>query len=344
MFFKKTLLSTVGVLSLAVVAISLLPGTPSAFHIPFLNIGPTHSLTGESGEDAPVMVVKIDDTTYAHPQVGVKDADIVYIEQVEGGLTRLAAVFSSKIPLLVGPVRSARVSDLELLAQYGKVGFAYSGAQSRFLPVLASANLNDLGATHYGPQFYFNDQSRSVPYAMMLKLPELLKEAQARGVRLDKSHSIGFTFGEKNFEGAPFTSVRISWPAATYSAAWSDSEKRFLLWHDGVPNVDENGVQIGGENILIQQVRISDSIYHDKVGGVTPLIDSVGEGECFLLRDGVAERCHWSRPDPLQGTEITNETGVRLTFAPGHTWVALVSKDPVFTGMKSRSTAPAGSK
>jgi len=64
----------------------------------------TNVLSGREGANGQVLVVKIDDTTQAHPQIGLEDADIVYIEQVEGGLTRLAAVFSSVIPERVGPV------------------------------------------------------------------------------------------------------------------------------------------------------------------------------------------------------------------------------------------------
>ena len=88
-----------------------------------------NSISGRVGVDGPVLAVKIDDTRLARPQIGVEDADLVYIEQVEGGLTRLAAIFSSVIPENIGPVRSARISDIDILSQYGKVIFAYSGEQ-----------------------------------------------------------------------------------------------------------------------------------------------------------------------------------------------------------------------
>ena len=64
----------------------------------------TNVLSGREGTNGAILVVKIDDSTQAHPQIGLEDADIVYIEQVEGGLTRLAAVFSSVIPQRIGPV------------------------------------------------------------------------------------------------------------------------------------------------------------------------------------------------------------------------------------------------
>ena len=89
----------------------------------------TNVLTGLPGINGPVLFVKIDDTKAAHPQIGLDSADVVYIEQVEGGLTRIAAVFSNKLPAEIGPVRSARISDIDLMANYGRVGMAFSGAQ-----------------------------------------------------------------------------------------------------------------------------------------------------------------------------------------------------------------------
>ena len=90
----------------------------------------TSVLSGREGVDGQLLAVKIDDTNMAHPQIGLEDAEIVFIEQVEGGLTRLAAIFSTVIPQRVGPVRSARISDIDVLSQFGRVAFAYSGAQS----------------------------------------------------------------------------------------------------------------------------------------------------------------------------------------------------------------------
>ena len=123
---------------------------------------------GVSGENNQILVVKVDDTKPAHPQIGIEDADVVYVEQVESGLTRLATIYSSKLPPLIGPVRSARISDIELLAQYGRVGFAYSGAQSKLRPVLAAANLENLSAERNPPSIYGKDPNRSAPVNMIL--------------------------------------------------------------------------------------------------------------------------------------------------------------------------------
>ena len=307
----------------------------SSISLPFIGQTEVTSLTGLPGKEAPVLVVKIDDTTLAHPQQGLKDADVVYIEQVEGGLTRLAAVFSSYVPDLVGPVRSARISDIDLLAQYGKVGFSYSGAQRKFLPVLAQANLLNLGATHYGPNFYANDPARTAPYAMIVKAKNLLAEAAKNGSVPDSSKQMGWNFGELSTSATPLDSAHISWPASSYDAKWSADQDRWLLTHNGNIDTDESGYQLGPKNIIIQIVSITDSIYKDKVGGVTPLVATIGVGKCYILRDGTFTAGTWMRPDEASGTTFTDSTGAEILLTPGQTWIALTAKEPVLNAPAS---------
>ena len=99
MFFKKIAQLTLTALSIGVVALAIFnPNNPILAKLPFREDSPSNSISGLPGGDGPVLVVKIDDTRQAHPQIGLEEADIIYIEQVEGGLTRLAAIFSSSIP------------------------------------------------------------------------------------------------------------------------------------------------------------------------------------------------------------------------------------------------------
>lgn len=345
MFFKKFLFKSLSFISLSlVVSASIAAVVPSKIDLPFVDQGPRHSFTGESGSESQVVVIKIDDTTYAHPQVGLRSADVVYIEQVEGGLTRLAAVFSSKIPPLVGPVRSARISDIELLSQYGKVAFAYSGAQRLMLPVIASANLYDLGATRYGPQFYYNDPSRTAPYAMMVKVPELLTESMNRGNALVESAPMGWTFGDAPENLTQISKVHVSWPASSYGAEWSAEEDRWLLTHNGSADLDDTGYRLGPRTFVIQIVSITDSMYRDKVGGVTPFSATVGKGRCYLLRDGGYLPCLWSRPTAESGTTFTDELGNLVNFETGQIWFALTSKEPVFTPTQVQDATKSASK
>jgi len=345
MFFKRFLRKSSGLIAIALVLISvshLAPSIKVANLIP--NLGksePTNSLSGRVGSNGPILVVKIDDTSPAHPQAGLEDADVVYIEQVEGGLTRLAAVFSSKIPAVVGPVRSARISDIEILQQYGRVAFAYSGAQAKFLPVIAAANLENLGAQHQSREIYANDPARVAPTAMMLQAQKLMAKVSAEKLSVDISKTVGWNFGGAPDTGTAISSVKVSWPANSYDATWSASQKRWLLSQRGVADLSAAGLQLGPTTFVIQLVSITPSEYHDKVGGVTPFSATVGSGKGYVLRDGVSIAANWNRATGDQGTIWTDLSGAEINFAPGQVWIALTDKEPIFTPKFADAPTPA---
>ena len=296
-------------------------------------------LSGREGNNGPVLAVKIDDTNAAHPQIGLEDADVVYIEQVEGGLTRLAAIFSSVIPQRVGPVRSARISDIDILAQYGRVVFAYSGAQKKLLPVIDAANLQNLGAQAQPPSIYTTDPSRVAPVSMVLRADLLMAKVIEKNYQISTANSVGWNFGDAPEGGKPTQSVIMHWPAARYSAEWSETESRWLLSHNSKSNLAESGIVLGPTTLVIQIVSITDSEYQDKVGGVTPFSQTVGSGPGFILRDGKSFAALWNRASEGEGTTWTLKDGSEIKFAPGQIWVALTDKEPDFTYLSASAKA-----
>lgn len=305
-----------------------------------------NSISGRVGTDGPILAVKVDDTTQAHPQIGLEKADLVYIEEVEGGLTRLAAIFSSQIPPQIGPVRSARISDIDLLSQYGHVAFAYSGAQTKMLPVIASANLENLGAQRESATLYTRDESRFAPVNLILRADLLMSKLRDQKVSIATSKNVGWTFGPAPTGGQPILSVKLEWPANTYSAVWSASESRWLLIHAGSPDLAADGSQLGPTTLVIQLVSISPSQYHDKFGGVTPFSATIGSGTGYVLRNGFAFEAKWNRPDATSGTTWTQVDGTPIPFAGGQVWVALTDSLPVFTlpASPSASASPTVTK
>lgn len=290
-----------------------------------------NSISGREGVDGPVIAAKIDDTWKAHPQIGLEKADIVYIEQVEAGLTRLLAIFSSEIPETIGPIRSARISDIELLSQYGRVAFAYSGAQSKLRPVIRSADLEDLGAERQSARIYPRDPNRYSPVNMILKGQVLLEKITSENLPVATSKNMGWTFGDLQGDGRPILSARVFWPSNSYSINWSSADNRWLLFHGDRANLGADGTHLGPTTFLIQQVSITPSSYGDKFGGNTPFSESVGEGTGFVLRDGLAFAAKWSRPSEAEGTTWTRADGTPITFARGQVWVALTSTAAIFT-------------
>ncbi len=290
-----------------------------------------NSISGRIGTDGPVMAVKIDDTSASRPQIGLEDADLVYIEQVEGGLTRLAAIFSSTIPQNIGPVRSARISDIDILSQYGKIIFAFSGAQRAMLTVISNSNLWDYGAQRSSPIIYTRDENRPGPYDMVLRGDLLLEKVKSDGREVAVSKSIGWNFGDAPKGGVAIDSVAVKWPASKYEATWSRSENRWLLSNFGKPNFSASGKQLGATTFVIQSVEMSDSAFRASDGSYTPLSETIGTGTGYILRDGRSFKANWNRPSAESGTTWTLADGSEIKFAAGSVWVALTDRKPSFT-------------
>src|ERR1700691_987347 len=147
------------------------------------------------------LIYKIDNVQQARPPTGLKRADIVYILPVEGGLSRIFAVFSSHFPPVIGPVRSARAEDLELLRQFGHPAFVYSGAQPELLPVVEhDPHIVDLYAGIVGG--FWPDEIRIAPYTLSSTAKVLLAEAKGAS----RARGIGCPFGPAPVGGRPAAS------------------------------------------------------------------------------------------------------------------------------------------
>ena len=288
--------------------------------------------TGLAGDNKQILVVKIDDTNAAHPQIGVESADLVYVEQVEGGLTRLAAIYTSKLPRLIGPIRSARISDIELLAQFGRVGFAYSGAQSKMRPVIAAANLENLSAERNPPSIYGKDPNRPGPVDMILKPDLLLERANANPkIRIETATASVFPFGDAP-KGETNTAIaKIKWPSAKYELRWDSTNEKWLIYFNEKPNMAANGEQLYADTAIIQIVSITPSIYGDKFGEITPFSKTTGSGKAVMLRDGLSYQISWQRNLETDLTTWKSEDGGVANFKPGRTWIFLTDKAPVLT-------------
>jgi hypothetical protein len=265
-----------------------------------------------------VLIVKIDNLVTARPATGLADADIVYLLPVEGGLSRIFAVFSSKFPPVIGPVRSARADDIQLLRQFGRPAFAYSGAQPQLLPVVEHSHIVDLYAGIVGG--YYRDPYRLEPHNLYARTRQLLAEAP----QASKARNIGFTFGPAPAGGVPTRSFSTAYPAASFRFTWSARRNRYLIWMDGARAAYSTGRgQLGAATVVIQYVKVGTSRFIEWPGIRPPYAKSVGSGSAVVLRNGRSYRVHWSRPLEDQGTTFTLPDGKPMPFQPGNVWVVL---------------------
>jgi hypothetical protein len=277
-----------------------------------------------TGETVPalnrVLAVKIDNIVFARPQTGLTHADIVYVLPVEGGLSRFLAIFSADYPRVIGPVRSAREDDLEVLRQFGRPAFAYSGATATLLPYIHhTARIVDLysGIT----SGYYRDNSRIAPYNLYAHTRQLLRQAP----HASRARDIGFRFGPAPPGGKATRSESVSYPAAAFRFTWSAAKGRWLVSMDGAAARTTDGGRLAPATVVIQYTTVRTSRFLE-YGKPPPYAESVGSGTALILRDGKAWTTHWSRPDANGGTTFTTASGQRMTFATGQVWVVLAYK------------------
>ena len=273
---------------------------------------PSASTTAGTGS---VLAVKIDNVRAARPQTGLDSADVVYAEQVEGGLSRLMAVYASRFPKAVGPVRSARESDLELLHQFDEPTLAYSGAQHKLLPLIDKAPLRAV-TPGQASNAYYRGSDKAAPHNLYLRPNRLLPSAPGADAL-----TTGFHYGPAPEGGQPETSRTVRYPAARFGFTWSESRDRWLVSMDGTPTVTTTGKRLAPATVVVQYVKVRKSAFHDFLGNYTPYTETVGSGKAEVLRDGRVYDVDWSREKATDGTEFTTDDGTPVNFAKGQVWV-----------------------
>lgn len=284
------------------------PATPSRSATATATPSPTKQPASATPTGKPVLAVKIDNARPARPQTALNAADLIYIEPVEAGLSRILAVYSSRLPKTVGPVRSARESDIELLAQFGRPALAYSGAQGKLKPLLAKASFYDVSPARAGSA-YFRGSGRAAPHNLYARPAGLL----ARAPKASKAKDIGFHLGGAPAGGRSQPSLRVSYSAFRIGFTWARNGYTVSMDGRRVPSVKP-------ATVVVQYTKIRSSRFKDRWGNVSPYTPTVGSGRAVVLRDGKAYDVRWSRPSAGAGTTFTTADGKPMTFGRGQIW------------------------
>jgi len=294
------------------------PPTPTPEPPPAPPAPVTDPLTGGAMVDGPVIAVKIDNTSAGLPHFGVSDADMVYVEQVEGGLTRLMAVYHSTLPTEVGAVRSVRTTDAELLPVFGVPALVFSGGGGIPLDALAATSVVPV-AQEQGAAGFWRSDTGIAPYNLHANVQSIARRTSG----LSPAHNIGLMFAatDPRVEAGPAaTSLAVHYQAARLAFSFSDG--RYEVLDRG--GADASGVPLVADNVLIQNVDFQPDGEVDSVGSPSFISHTVGSGTFTLYRDGHAIAGSWNRPAADQPTQYLDAAGAPVPFKPGKTWVALV--------------------
>jgi hypothetical protein len=289
----------------------------------------TYPLTGLPSDPArlgrPVLVVKIDNAPKGRPQAGINEADVVVEEGVEGGITRFAAIFHSADAPTVGPVRSARSTDIIFASQLGKPLFAYSGANAVFANLLRSSPLVDVGVGRI-PDIYRREPGRPALYNLFSGTDAMV--ARNPGGATGPAPLFAYrAAGEPAPAGDPAPVVQALWKDKVRTEVvyqWDAAAKGFARTENGTPHVDAAGKRATPENVVLQIVPYRNTGLVDRSGAAVPEAELIGEGELVVLTDGKLVKGRWSRPDAAAVTSYTDAAGAAIRLTPGRTWVELV--------------------
>jgi len=281
---------------------------------------PVNPLTGIGAPPSgPVIAVKLDDTDAGRPSLGLEKADVIYIEEAEGGLSRMVAVFAGAMPQ-VRAVRSIRSSDPELLGQYGKIIVVASGGGGNSLRDLDRSSLHSsiFDRRQVG---FFRDRSRPGPYNVVSDLAKVSAAIKADGVR-----NVGFTWAAKDprlTKPAPSVSTRVGSTGVGF--AWDAKLAMYVRTIGRQRLTTGSGAPVAKPNVLVQFCQIiADHSDVDVRGNPSAFTKTVGSGRVVLFRDGKRIDGKWSRRSIGGPTAFTDKAGKPLLFAPGGTFVALV--------------------
>ena len=328
---KKNLLVALGVAS--VVTLTGCAG----FQLPGLNLDPnsTPSATPTAVENAPlsgapvpvgsldhpVLMAKIDNSPEARPQVGLNDADIVFEELVEGGLSRYLAVWHSVIPAEIGPVRSIRPMDPDIASPFGGV-ITYSGGQQRFVQMMIDTGLKNVIDGQSGTEeFTYRSDTMIAPHDVIVRAATLIDSLAdiappPPAFEFAGDGAIPTALAEGTAAGRLITSF-----SGYNSPSWvfdAESGMYGRLQAGGETDVDENQQQLTARNVVAQMVEESSEY------GYVPHAHVVGEGVAWISTGGKTVEATWTKTAPDAMTVFTLANGDIVTLAPGRTWIELV--------------------
>jgi hypothetical protein len=305
--------------------------------------GPPAPLTGlpvadDAAAKRPALILKIDNSDgqgivpgcpvpdTARPQLGLNQADIVIEELVEG-ITRFMAVFQSNIPDTVGPIRSARSSDVDLITAFKKPMFGWSGNNSNVgaeLYRIKNSFVNVGYDSQWSSRYFRETKGRCAPHNLFAS-PKELYEAAPEAETPDRPFAfrpIGQGLPSGMGQSTTGVLIKMGYPA---QFDYNSISKQWERTQNGTQHLDADGKVISVDNVVVLMTTYKMSSTPGSLQAI-----SVGKGRALVYTDGKVVEGEWTRPFPESPWTITTGDDAKpVELTPGRTWVSLASKGSV---------------
>jgi hypothetical protein len=287
---------------------------------------PTCPLTGLRAPhgripDRPALAIKVENLPEARPQAGLDQADIVYEEPVEGGITRFIVVFQCHESRRVGPVRSGRTTDPAVLVQFGRPVMGYAGGVDSVVHAIDRAGVIDENYL-VAVDAYWRDPNRSAPHNLYTSTKALWKAGKSR----EGTPGAVFTYDD-HIQSRSRRVGTVHLDFSSYSDVfwtWSPRAGAWLRSHGTVPHTLEDGSRVSAANVVVMRVQVHAGSIHDAAGNPSPVVNLTGSGKAYVFRNGRMIPGRWQRPSLKDLTTFVTRDGQTIALAPGVSWVELL--------------------
>jgi hypothetical protein len=303
------------------------PEVTAATPTPSPTPDPKCPLTGADAPSAevaerPAVAVKVENNPVAYPLSGLDEAEVVFEELVEGGVTRFMAIYHCTDAKKVGPVRSARVVDPGIMIPITRI-LGAAGGNDIVRKALKKAKIVILDEDTSGKAMRRIARSGvSLEHTLFASTAALRKKGSKR---FSDPPEVNFQFGPLEGKATKARSIDINFGgSANVGYVWKKGQ--WQRTDNGSPLMAEGGGQIAVDNVVIEQHTIVNSrTVFDVAGNPSiELADETGKGKALLLRDGKAIKGRWVRKREAGPVQFLTAAGDAMVFAPGTIWVELV--------------------
>jgi hypothetical protein len=305
-------------------------GDPLLPDIPLVSDEPEPCpLTGLEADDEEllsrrVLAVKIENSPEARPQMGLAEADVIYEQEAEGGITRFNVLYHCRDADRIGPIRSARPVDPAILQQYGEPLFVHAGAVEAVLDEVKEAGIEQINC-NFEEQTCPRDENREAPHDVFTSA-DALRDASGK-----KGSPPGdvFTFSEdvpENAKNARSVELNFS-PVADVAWKYRAKKDLYLRFHGEDLHELEDGSPVTASNVVVLLVKRELTSLQDVAGTPVPTFDVEGRGDLLVFRNGKVVEGTWQRDAVEDPFRLLDRGGDELALAPGQTWVELFPTD-----------------
>lgn len=263
----------------------------------------------------------IENSTFARPQSGLSEADIIYETSAEGGIPRFLALFHKNSPEKIGPVRSVRPYFLTFAKEHA-LPFGHCGGSSDAINEIKSdsslMSMNEM----YNSKSYFRDNNRKAPHNLYTSSDNLKSLVKEKGFNISSKQF--FKYDKNSLSNSTETANKINiLPNKIYTIDYKFEDGKYTKYMDGEIATDSNNnAPITFKNIIVQKT----DIYLNKDGSHLD-IDLVGEGTGYLFTNGKKLDITWSKVSEYSQTKFYDSEKNEIKLSPGNTIINVIDKE-----------------